>query len=218
MTNVTRGSKHFHAPVPRHLNRHVRRRAEAIKAQASARFDPGKPQRPEPDDSCTEQRRSLFIGEFCWNSVDEIFRRNDVFRITAIHAVAREHRVVAKIFRARPAIFATPIGAVQPGDANAVADPKPPRVLSSLLDNTHDLMPRNHRRFARRQFSFNHMQISSAHAAGAHTHEHFTALRLRHRNVRIFQWIRFNCGRRAEQACLHLKTSALFLPMRYGLV
>jgi len=32
------------------------------KSQSSACFDPGEPQRPEPDDSCAEQRRRLFIG------------------------------------------------------------------------------------------------------------------------------------------------------------
>jgi hypothetical protein len=42
------------------------------------------------------------------------------------------------------------------------------------------------------------MQIGPAHAAGAHTHQNFTALWLRHRDLRIFQRIRFNRTRRAQ--------------------
>jgi len=63
--------------------------------------------------------------------------------------------------------------------------------------------------FARRQFSFDNVQVRSAHAARADAHQYFTALRLRHRNVRIFQWIRFNRGWRPQQACFHRATSAL---------
>src|SRR5439155_12016976 len=213
VTNVPSGSEHFHVPVSGPLNRHVRRCAEAVKSQASARFDPGEPQRPEPDDSCAEQRRGLFIRESCWNGVHEIFRRNDVFRIAAIGTVAREHRVIAKIFRVCLAIFAGSIRPMKPGNANAVADLEAPCVLPLPLDNTHDLVARNHRRFARRQFSFDHVQVGPAHAAGAHTHEHFTALWLRRRDFPVFQRIRFNRSRRAQQACFHRETSALSLPI-----
>src|SRR6266478_6553615 len=62
VTNIACGSKHIHIPVPCHLDRHVSCRAKPIKAQASARFDPREPQRPEPNDSRTKQRRGLFIG------------------------------------------------------------------------------------------------------------------------------------------------------------
>src|SRR6266480_6866320 len=173
MANIASGSKHIHLPVPGHLNRNVRRCSETIKAEASTRFDPGEPQRPEPDDSRAEQRCGLFIWKFCWNGVDEILRCNDVFCITAIRAVAREHRVVTKIFRVCLAILAGSIRPMKPGDADAVADPEAPCVLPLSLDNTDNLVAWNHGRFAQRQFSLDHMQIGSAHSACAHTHKHF---------------------------------------------
>jgi hypothetical protein len=103
---------------------------------------------------------------------------------------------------------------MKPGDANAVADPEAPCVLSLPLDNTHDLVAGNYGRFARWQFSFDHVQIGSAHPAGAHAHEHFTAPWLRRGDFRIFQRIRFNRSRRAQQACFHRETSALPLPIQ----
>src|SRR5258708_20413819 len=81
MTGIARASKHFYSPMPRYLNRHVRRCTEAIKAQSRARFNAGEPQRPEPDDSCAKQRRGLFIGKSLWNRIDKILRRNDIFGI-----------------------------------------------------------------------------------------------------------------------------------------
>src|SRR5260370_10833619 len=99
MTGIARASKHFYSPMPRYLNRHVRRCTEAIKAQSRARFNAGEPQRPEPDDSCAKQRRGLFIGKSLWNRIDKLLRRNDIFCISAILSVSDERRIVVKIFR-----------------------------------------------------------------------------------------------------------------------
>src|SRR5205823_14057057 len=101
---------------------------------------------------------------------------NDVFCITAIRAVAREHRVVTKIFRVCLAILAGSIRPMKPGDADAVADREAPCVLPLSLTNTHNLSSWNHGRFARRQFSSDHIQIGSAHAACARSEEHTSEL------------------------------------------
>src|SRR5258708_9709478 len=109
MTGIARASKHFYSPMPRYLNRHVRRCTEAIKAQSRARFNAGEPQRPEPDDSCAKQRRGLFIGKSLWNRIDKILRRNDIFGMSAIHAVAGARRIVANTSRAETPISTTPV-------------------------------------------------------------------------------------------------------------
>jgi hypothetical protein len=192
----------------------VRRRAKSVKAQSRTVFYAREPQRPEADDSCAKQRRGLLIGKTRGDRVNKIFGRDNKLCVAAIHAVAGEQRAVAKIFRAGPAIFARSVRSMQPRDAHTVADPKALRALTLLLHKAHNLVARNHRGFARRQFSFNHVQIGSAHAAGAHAHQYFTAFRLRRRGIRVLQWIRLNRGWRAQQACFHHETSALSQPIR----
>ncbi len=145
MTRVARRCKHLHAPVPRYLNRNVRRRSESIKAQPPACFDAREPQRPEADDSRAKQRRGLLIGKAFRNRINKIFGGDNKFRVAAIHAIAREQRSVAKIFRPGPAVFACSVRSMQPGNANAGADPKAPRVLPLPLDNAHNLVAGNHR-------------------------------------------------------------------------
>src|SRR5260370_8411558 len=114
MTGIARASKHFYSPMPRYLNRHVRRCTEAIKAQSRARFNAGEPQRPEPDDSCAKQRRGLFIGKSLWNRIDKILRRNDIFGISAIHPVAGERRISATISPPPPPTSTTPLRPMHP--------------------------------------------------------------------------------------------------------
>src|SRR5260370_13101805 len=171
MTGIARASKHFYSPMPRYLNLHVRRCTEAIKAQSRARFNAGEPQRPESNNSCTKQRRGLFIGKSLWNRIDKILRRNDIFGISAIHAVAGERRIVAKIFRAGAAIFTSPVGLMLPVNSNSRSISKPSRILTLFLYDADNLVSGNHARFARWQLSFNDVQICSAHAASADTHQ-----------------------------------------------
>src|SRR5260370_38739041 len=142
MTGIARASKHFYSPMPRYLNRHVRRCTEAIKAQSRARFNAGEPQRPEPDDSCAKQRRGLFIGKSLCNRIDKILRRNDIFGISAVHAVTGERRIVAKIFRAGAAIFTSPDGLMQPGNSNSRSNSNPSPLLTLLLHHPYNLWSR----------------------------------------------------------------------------
>jgi hypothetical protein len=130
--------------------------------------------------------------------------RDDVLRVAAVHGVAGEFRTVAEILRPGAAVLAGFIGLVKPGDADASTDGKAPRILTLLLDNPHDLVTRNHRRLARRQFAFDYMQIGAAHTASMHTRKHFVVARLRHGRIREFEWIRFYLGWRMEQTGFHL--------------
>src|SRR5580700_1195110 len=92
--------------MPRHLNRHMRRRAKTIKSQPPAWLDTRKPQAAESNDPRAKQWRGLQIGESFGNRVNEILRRNDIFGVATIDAVSSERRVVTKIFIASPAVFA----------------------------------------------------------------------------------------------------------------
>src|SRR5207249_385426 len=140
MRGITRRSKHLHSPVPRHLNRNVPRRAEAVKTQSRTTFYAREPQRPEPDDSRAKQRRGLFIGKTFGNRVDEVLGRDNEFGITAIHAVARERRAVAEILHASAAIFAGSVRSMQPGNAHARPDRESLCALAPFLNDADDLV------------------------------------------------------------------------------
>jgi len=96
------------------------------------------------------------------NLTKQNLRRVNKFGVAAIHAVAREQRLSQR-FSAPDRQYRT----FRPFDAatrcHTVADPKAPRALTLLLHKPTTWWP-NHRGFARRQFSFNHVQIGSAHA------------------------------------------------------
>ena len=160
----------------------------------------------------------MFIGKAFRNGIGEILGRDNKFGVAAIHGVTGEHRVVAEILHASAAIFAGSVRPMQPGDANARSGRESLCTVASFLNDADHLVPGDHRRFARGQFSFDYVQIGPAHAAGAHSHEHFPALRLWRRNFREFQRIRSNRSRGAQHACFHRGTSALSLPIRFALV
>src|SRR5258708_13762696 len=127
-----------------HLNCYVGCCPEAVETQAPARFDAGKPQRPETDDPGAQQRGCLLAEEGIWKRVDEIFRRDDVLGVPAIHGVTRKSRIVAKVFRAGPAVFANAIGMVQPGDPHAHANAKSMGAFAQPSYLSDHLLPSNH--------------------------------------------------------------------------
>ncbi len=171
------------APVPRHLNRHVRGRAEPVEAEAPALLDAGETQAAEADNAGAEQRGRVLIGEAIGNGVDEIFGCDDIFGVAAIDGVAGEFRMVAEILGARAAIAADAVGAMQPGNSNARAKREASSAGTELLDHADDLVPWNDGRLARRQFAFDDVQVGAANAAEAHADENLAIRRLRHRDV-----------------------------------
>src|SRR5580704_18692024 len=118
MVLASRARKHFHAPVPRHLDRHVSSRAKTIQRQASALLDSGNSQAAEANDPRAKERRRLLIFKILRNTVHKIFGRNREFSVASVNGIAGEFRMVAKIFHSVAAVFASLVGAVQPGDSN----------------------------------------------------------------------------------------------------
>src|SRR5690242_15316601 len=114
----------FHAPMPRHLDRHMRRRAEAVEGQPLPSVNSGNPQRTKSNNSRAQKGRSLLIGERFGNRVNEVLRRNRIFRKPTIMRVASERRIIAKVFLPRAAVFARAVRAMQPSSSDARADHK----------------------------------------------------------------------------------------------
>src|SRR5690242_11615913 len=99
---------------------------------------------------------------------------------------------------------------VQPGDTNSRSERVTIGTFPEILNGADYLMSRNDRRFARRQFTFDDVQIRPAHAASSYTDQDFASTRLRHGHIRELEWICFDSRGRAEQAGFHLATSIGF--------
>ena len=121
-----------------------------------------------------------------------MLRRNCIFRVPAVHGVARKCGVVTKVFHSGPAVFASLIGAVKPGNSDARADLKSFCAVAKFFDHSDGLMPRNYGRFARRQFTFDNVQIGSANAAHFHADENLALARLGVRGVGELERVRLD--------------------------
>ncbi len=109
----------FGSPVARYLNGDVRGRAKPVEGETLAALDARKSQRTKSDNSGAEKRRGLIVAKGFGNRIDKLLGSDGVFGVAAVHGVAGESRMVAKIFFAGAAIFASLIGAVQPRNSHA---------------------------------------------------------------------------------------------------
>ena len=92
MLCATGASVNIHSPVTRHLNGHMRGSAKSVECESGTLLDARQAQRAKADDSGAQQRRGLLIGKGFRNGIDEILRRDRVFRVAAIDGVAGERR------------------------------------------------------------------------------------------------------------------------------
>src|SRR5712692_4924747 len=100
--------------------------------------------------------------------VTEGRRRNDVFRVAAVHVIAGEQRRLAQVLPAGLAVAADAVALVQPGHAGAVALFEPGRARSDLVYDADDLVAGHDGALAPRQVAVDDVKIGMAHAAGRH--------------------------------------------------
>ena len=155
--------------MSRHLNRNMCRRPEAVKPQLLSRGDRAHPKASVADDSRAHERRHLIVGKLVRNRVNEIFRRNCVLRIAAVHCISRELGLVAKILLTAMAVRAGAIRFMQPGDAYAFPYGKAFCLGTEFFDRSHNLVAGNQRRFFRRKFALDHVQVGAANATQTFT-------------------------------------------------
>src|SRR5215472_7589852 len=207
MPHIARRGINCDTPMTSHLYGDMCGRSEAVKTYPSSGFDPGEPQRTKSDNSRAKQRRGLLVGKLLWNGIYKTFWRDDGLGIATVHCVASELRAIAKIFRARSAVLAGPVGFVQPGNSHTRTDGKSSRVFAQLLDGTDNLVSRDDRRLPWRQFAFNHVQVRAAYRASMHPHEYFAFTRQRSRNLPEFQWIGLHLRSSLQNTRFHRETS-----------
>jgi hypothetical protein len=112
--------------------------------------------------------------------------------------------MVAEIFFAGAAIFAGLVGFVQPGDSYAGAKGESSRALAEFFYDADYLMSWDHWRFARREFSFDYVQIGAADSAHFYAHEDFTCSGMWIGGVGEVEGIGLDWGGGAQEAGFHV--------------
>src|SRR5215469_4536730 len=92
---------------------------EAKQPHAFSLFYSRHSQRPEADDSGTQQRRRVEIIELSGNRKAEIGPGERVLGITAVDGVAGECRRITQVLHFAAAVGAGAVGAADPGDTDA---------------------------------------------------------------------------------------------------
>jgi hypothetical protein len=145
----------------------------------------------------------LLVGKLLRDGVDKVFGRNSILRVAAVHGIAGEGGVIAKIFRAGAAELTRAVGMMQPGNPDARAERKPACTLAEFLDHANDLVSRDYRRFPRRELPFNDVQVGPAYAAVRDADQYLPVPWLWRGNVRKHQGVGRNRSGRLEDAGFH---------------
>jgi hypothetical protein len=141
------------------------------------------------------------VAETVGQRVDEVGARGAQLGVAAVDRPPGEVRIRAQVLATRQAEAAAAAGAVQPGDADALAErqavarARRAQAGAESGDLADDLMAGDDRRAPRGELTLDHVQVGAADAAGAHAQQHFVLAR--HRRGHFFerQWRR--CDRRA---------------------
>src|SRR6185312_11597782 len=170
-------------PRAQHLQRQMRRRAEAEESDAFARFHARYAQRAKADDSRAEQRRDLDVVHRRRKRNGEIGARARVLRVSAVTIVSGVDRSVAEILAARTAVRARTIGAAEPRDADALSHERGVDAVAGSRNFADHLMAGDDRIAVRRQLFIDDMQIGAADAAGPHPQQYLTLAGLRRLDI-----------------------------------
>ncbi len=174
---------HLAAPMPRDLDRDVRRGSEAVQAQPLGALRPGDPQRPQADDPGAQQRRGLERVHIGPDMVGKVRLRDHRGCEAAIHIPASEACAFAQVLLPASAEAALPAGRVQPRHADRIPNREPLDALAEPLDRADDLVAGDDRQLVRGKIAFDDMQVRVADRARANPDEQLARPRLRVRQV-----------------------------------
>jgi hypothetical protein len=96
---------------------------------------------------------------------------------------------------------------VQPGNANASSQTESLSPWTVFFHDANDLVAGNYGRFARRELTFDHVQVRAADAAGADAQENVAATRHRLIHIDKTKGIRLNAGRSIQNTRLQEPSS-----------
>jgi len=171
-------------------NRQMRGCAKSEQSNPVARLNAGYSQTAKANDAGAEKRRGVQVVQFRGQFKNKVAARRGILRIAAIDGVSGEDRRIAEIFESTAAVRAISIDPANPGNTHARTERQLGR--SALHNVPDDLVARNERVLARRQFAFHDVQIRTADAASAHPKQNLTRCGLRLRS--LFNGERLFCG------------------------
>ena len=145
----------------------------------------------------------MLVGKLLRDRIDKVFGCNRILRVAAIHGIASEGGVVAKILRTGAAEFTGAVGMMQPGNADTCAKRKPACTGTEFLDHANDLVSRDYGRFPRCEFSFNDVQVGPAYTAIRDTDKYLPVPWFWSGDVRKHEWIGRDRSGRSEDAGFH---------------
>src|SRR5208337_1540627 len=94
-------------------------RAKPVESQPLSVMNLAHFQATVADDSRAQKRRGLLVWKPFRDRIDEILRRHNVLRISAVHAVPGEKWRIAQILFSAPAVCTRTVRLVQPRNAHA---------------------------------------------------------------------------------------------------
>src|ERR1700730_6696158 len=170
--------EHAASPMLQHLDRDMRRAAEAVKADGRARPNLRALDRAKADYPRAQKRRGGLVAERVGQRVGKIFAHDHELGIATVVVVAGETSAGAEIFAPAPAIGALAAGLAQPGDANARALSEARAAGAASRDGSDDFMAGDDARMARRKVALGDVEIGAAYTAGLDANENFARPRL----------------------------------------
>src|SRR5215471_215107 len=171
------------------LNQKMRGGTESVESKILPRTDRTQPIRAITNDAGTKQRRSARIRKRHGNWITKIGRSDSVLSISAVDVITGEASLRTKILEIAAAIFASAVGRVQPGNADAISVFVFTNASANSIDMPDDLMPRNHGAFVRWEVAFHDMKVCMAKPARSNFDAHLSRLWLRNGKLDFAQRI-----------------------------
>ena len=179
------------------LRHNMGRRTESIDAQTLpfARHL----ERAVSDQTRTQQGRRFRIPHIAWNRETIVRIGNRVLGVSPIDLIAGEARFIAEILVAVAAIEACAARMPKPRNPDPFTNGKTGHALSGLRHPADNFVPRNNRQFRFREIAVDHMQVRTAHAAGAYLDQNLTGAGTRLRQLFMAK----SLARPLEDHCFH---------------
>src|SRR5436190_2070757 len=158
----------------------MRRRTETHQRDSLAGLHLGTAQRAIADHTRAQQRRGLEVVERVRQTHCKRLRHDESIGVPAVDRPSREVGVLAEVLLAPAAVRARPVGAVEPGDADALADVQLVAAGAEPVDETDGLMPGHDRQVRELEVALDDMEVGATAPARVHADAHLARSGLGH--------------------------------------
>lgn len=176
-------------PMLEHLDREVRRAAEAVEPDGRTRDDAGALDSPKSDDARAEQRRGVLVIDIRRQRIGKILADHRELGVAAVVVPPGKQRVGTEVLAAFAAVGADTTGLAQPRHPDAVSRLEAPGARSQRFHDAYDLVPGNDAAMLWRKVTLGQVEVRPADTAGDDSHEDLARGRNRLRLIDRAQWV-----------------------------